>query len=108
MHMIKGKTASDPSQQPLTSWRWISRWPSPAQVALVVAMFLSGSQLMGSYRWLQGVVSAVWIGWLLLEVFFNRENPRLQRWSWWRRAVFVVSGVLGLTYIVYKLVSSDW
>ena len=108
MHMIKGKTASDPSQQPLTSWRWISRWPSPAQVALVVAMFLSGSQLMGSYRWIQGVMCLVWIGWLLLEVLFDRESQRLHRLSWWRFALIVAIGVSGLTYILYDLVTLVW
>lgn len=103
-NMHTPQTASEPLPQSLTTWRWISRWPSLAQVALVVSMFLSGSQAMGSYRWIQGAVCAVWIGWLLLEVFFDRENPRTQKWGWWRRAFAVVIGVLGLTYVIYELV----
>ena len=108
MHTLNAQSASDRPPKPPATWRWISRWPSPAQYALVTAMFLSGSQLMGSYRWIQGVVCAAWMAWLLLEVFFDREDPRLQSWSWWRYSIFVVGGFLGLIYIVYDLVSRDW
>jgi len=48
------------------------------------------------------------MAWLLLEVFFDREDPRLQGWSWWRSSIFVVLGVLGLIYILYDLVSRVW
>ena len=108
MHTREAESASDQSLPSLTTWRWISRWPAPAQYALVTAMFLSGSQLMGSYRWIQGVMCLVWIGWLLLEVLFDRESQRLHRLSWWRFALIVAIGVSGLTYILYDLVTLVW
>ncbi len=55
---------------------------------------------MGSFRWLQAVVSVLWMVWMVLEVNLSREDPRLQAWSRRRRVIVTVVGILGIAYVV--------
>jgi hypothetical protein len=90
-----------PQPAGLTSWRWYSRWPVWAQIVPIVVMLLSGSTLMGSYRWVQSVLGVIWMLWLVLEVNVDRDNPRHRAWGRVRR--IIVTG-LGIMAVVLMLV----
>ena len=89
-----------PQHSRAARWHWFSQWPGVAQVAFVFLLMLSGSSLMGSFRWLQAVVSVLWMVWMVLEVNLSREDPRLQAWSRRRRVIVTVVGILGIAYVV--------
>ncbi|MDX6382962.1 MAG: hypothetical protein QOK48_535 [Blastocatellia bacterium] len=95
-------TSEHPQPPGLTSWCWYSRWPVWAQIGPIVLMLLSGSTLMGSYRWVQSIVGVVWMSWFVLEVNIDRTNPRHRAWSRTRR--IIVTG-LGMLAIAYMLIS---
>ena len=84
------KTLSSVDHAPASGWarwRWYSRWPVVAQVALFPVMFLSGSRLMGSYRWVQAVVCVLWMVWLVLELNLHPDAPHWRGWSRRRRII---------------------
>ena len=89
-----------PQPKRAARWRWFTQWPGGAQVAFVFLVMVSGSSLMGSFRWVQAVVCALWIGWMILEANLSREDPRLQAWSSLRRITVTVVGILGIAYVV--------
>ena len=85
-------------------WRWYSRWPGGAQVALMLCILASGSALAGPYRWVQGPITLLFIGWITLEALFSRDDPRLQAWSRRRRVLVTGFLLLGFVFaIVYTI-----
>ena len=102
MQPVSSLDGTQPSKR--SRWRWFTQWPGAAQVALTLAVLASGSALAGPYRWVQGPIAILFIGWLTLEMLFSPDDPRLQTWS--RRRRVLVTGLLILVFVfvvVYSL-----
>lgn len=91
-------SVDDPQTSGWARWRWFSQWPVVATIAFILVIFLLGSRLMGSYRWVQTVVGTLWIVWLLFEITLHPDAPQRRGWS--RRRRIVTTGMLILALVM--------
>jgi hypothetical protein len=88
-----------------TSWRWISQWPAPAEVVLLLVILFSGSSIIPYGEWIQMILVGTYFVWSTLDLHFNTQNPRREDWSPRRRLVTsVFFGLLFIGLVLYQFV----
>ena len=79
-----------PRGAPPTTWRWLSQWPTFAQIALWLAFFVSGWGFVPNRELVQGVFGGIVVVWMMFDLSLNVNNPRTRDWSRRKRAVWTV------------------
>ena len=66
---------------PSTNWRWLSQWPTAAQIVLWVLFMVSGGGSGSIREIVQSIFGGILVCWGALDLGFNPDHPRACSWG---------------------------